>query len=134
MTKKIWTTFNFHSPKSEKLPICSKIRLQAQRSRLQQHCTISYNPQHQPGYKNNEKKWNIQIYVQDRPQSLCRTDKSQLKIKILGTHRYIKNSDPHSAYALHILNCRHEYGYIDDPMTLLKQINTPTLLHPVLPP
>jgi len=34
--------------------------------------------------------------------------------------RYIKNSDPHSAYALHILNCRHEYGNISDTMTLLK--------------
>ena len=42
--------------------------------------------------------------------------------------RYIKNNDPRSAYALHVLNCRHEYGNIDDTMTLLKQINTPTLL------
>ena len=30
----------------------------------------------------------------------------------------------------HILNCRHEYGNTDDTMTLLKQINTPTLLLP----
>ena len=43
--------------------------------------------------------------------------------------RYIKNSDSRSACALHILNCRHEYGNIDDTMTLLK-INTPTLLLP----
>jgi len=34
------------------------------------------------------------------------------------------------AYALHILNCRHEYGNIDDTMTHLKQINTPTILLP----
>ena len=44
--------------------------------------------------------------------------------------RYIKNNDPRSAYALHILKCKHEYGNIDDAMTLLKQINTPTLLLP----
>ena len=44
--------------------------------------------------------------------------------------RYIKNNDPRLAYALHILNCRHEYGNINDTMTLLKQINTPTLLLP----
>ena len=31
---------------------------------------------------------------------------------------------------LHILNCRHEYGNINDTVTLLKQINTPALLLP----
>jgi len=44
--------------------------------------------------------------------------------------RYIKNNDPRSAYALHMLNCRHEYGNINDTMTLLNQIDTPTLLLP----
>jgi len=44
--------------------------------------------------------------------------------------RYIKNDDPHSAYELHILNCRHEYGNINDTMTLLKQIKKPSLLLP----
>jgi hypothetical protein len=45
--------------------------------------------------------------------------------------RYIKNNNPRSAYALHILNCRHEYGNINDTMTLLKQINKPSLLLPL---
>jgi hypothetical protein len=44
--------------------------------------------------------------------------------------RYIKNNDPHCALALHILNCRHKYGNINDTMTLLKQINKPSLLLP----
>jgi len=44
--------------------------------------------------------------------------------------RYIKNNDPRSSYALHILNCRHEYGNINDTMTLLKQVSKPTLLLP----
>ena len=43
---------------------------------------------------------------------------------------YIKNNDPPSAYALHILNCRHEYGNTNDTMTLLKQINRPSFLLP----
>jgi len=34
----------------------------------------------------HEKKWNIQNYVQNLPQSLCRADQSQLKIKIPVTH------------------------------------------------
>jgi hypothetical protein len=44
--------------------------------------------------------------------------------------RYIKNNVPRSACALHILNCRHEYGNINYTMTLLKQINKLTLLLP----
>ena len=35
-----------------------------------------------------------------------------------------------SSYALHILNCRHEYGNINDTMTLLKQVNKQSLLLP----
>jgi len=44
--------------------------------------------------------------------------------------RYIKNNDPRSSYALHILKCRHEQGNINDTMTLLKQVNKPYLLLP----
>ena len=53
-----------------------------------------------------------------------------LKSRFREHIRYIKNNDPRSAHALHILNCRHEYGKTDDTMTLLKHINTPTLLLP----
>jgi hypothetical protein len=42
--------------------------------------------------------------------------------------RYIKNNDPRSSYALHMLNCRHEYGDIKDTMVLLKQVSKPPLL------
>jgi len=44
--------------------------------------------------------------------------------------RYIKNNYHRSSYALHILNCRHEYGNINDIMALLKQVNKPSLLLP----
>ena len=53
-----------------------------------------------------------------------------LKSRFREHIRYIKNNDPRSAYVLHILNCRHEYGNNDDTMTLLRQINSPTLLLP----
>jgi len=53
-----------------------------------------------------------------------------LKSRFREHTQYIKNSDPRSAYALHILNCRHGHGNIDDTMTFLKQINTATLLLP----
>jgi len=42
--------------------------------------------------------------------------------------RYIKNNNPQLAYAQHILNNRHEYGTIDNLMTLLKPIRNQHLL------
>ena len=53
-----------------------------------------------------------------------------LKSRFREHIRCIKNKYPRSANALHIHNCRHEYGNIDDTMTLLEPINTPTLLLP----
>ena len=53
-----------------------------------------------------------------------------LRLRFREHIRYIKNNDPRSAYALHILNCRQEYGNINDTTTLLKQINKPNLLLP----
>ena len=43
---------------------------------------------------------------------------------------YIKHNNPQSSYALHILNNIHEYGLINDTMTLSKLITKPTLLVP----
>jgi hypothetical protein len=55
---------------------------------------------------------------------------SDLRSRFREHIRYIKNNDPRSAYALRILNCRHEYGNINDTMTLPKQTNKPNLLLP----
>jgi hypothetical protein len=43
-----------------------------------------------------------------------------LKTRYSEHTRYIKNSDPKSAYALHILNNQHEYASIQDSMQLIK--------------
>jgi len=53
-----------------------------------------------------------------------------LKLRYQEHTRYIKHSESQSAYALHILNCRHEYGNISDTMTLLKHINKPSFPFP----
>jgi hypothetical protein len=53
----------------------------------------------------------------------------KLKSRYQEHIRYIKN-DPRSAYALHLLNNRHEYGNINDNMTLLIRINKTALLLP----
>jgi hypothetical protein len=44
--------------------------------------------------------------------------------------RYIKNNDPQSTYAYHILNNIHEYGTLTDTMSLLKPIQKTSLLIP----
>ena len=44
--------------------------------------------------------------------------------------RYIKHNDWQSAYAVHILNNRHEYGPITDTVELLQNISNPTMLLP----
>ena len=44
--------------------------------------------------------------------------------------RYIEHNYPQSAYALHILNNRHEYGTQTDTMKLLRHISNPTMLLP----
>ena len=53
-----------------------------------------------------------------------------LTVHVCSHTRYIKNNDPRSAYALHILNNRHEYGKINDTMLLLKPVSKPHLLLP----
>jgi hypothetical protein len=44
--------------------------------------------------------------------------------------RYINNNNPQSAYASHILENIHEFGNIEDTLTLLRPINNATLLLP----
>jgi hypothetical protein len=60
-----------------------------------------------------------------------------LKLRYKEHERYVKHSNPQSAYALHILNSKHEYdGPIDKTMTLLKPIKSTSLralLHAIPP-
>jgi hypothetical protein len=53
---------------------------------------------------------------------------------------YIRHNEPQSAYALHILNNKHEYGPINNTMILLKTyqqnfiITIRTTIYPIIPP
>jgi len=53
-----------------------------------------------------------------------------LKQRFQERTRNIKHNEPLSACTLHILNNKHEHGSIKDTMTLLKHIETPSLLIP----
>jgi hypothetical protein len=68
--------------------------------------------------------------------SLCRCTSLRgrtsrtLKLRYQEHTHYIKDNDPQSAYALHIVHNRHEYGPIDKTMTLLKPLSNTSLLTP----
>jgi len=51
-----------------------------------------------------------------------RTGRS-LGIRHKGYTRYIKINNPVSAYALHILNNKHEYGNVEQTIKILKPCN-----------
>ena len=53
-----------------------------------------------------------------------------LKLRYHDHTCYVKNNDPRSAHALHILRNRHKYGPIDKTMTLLKPLSNTSLLTP----
>jgi hypothetical protein len=53
-----------------------------------------------------------------------------LSIRYKEHARYIKENNPLSAYALHILNQRHEYGLLEKTATFLKPIPNTSLLTP----
>jgi len=53
-----------------------------------------------------------------------------LSIRYKEHIRYIRSNNPQSAYALYILQNRHEYGPVNNTMTLIKHINNRSLLLP----
>ena len=60
---------------------------------------------------------------------VCQTSR-RLSIRYKEHIRYIRSNNPQSAYALHILQNRHEYGLMDNTMTVLNHINNQSLLLP----
>jgi len=53
-----------------------------------------------------------------------------LKLRFQEHMRYIRNNNPQSAYVQHILQNQHEYGTLDNIMTLLKPLKNNTMLIP----
>jgi len=58
---------------------------------------------------------------------ICQTSRD-LKTRFHEHIRYIKNNNPQSVHAQHTLNNRHQFGTIDNIMTLLKPIHSQHLL------
>jgi hypothetical protein len=61
---------------------------------------------------------------------IYRPNQLNLKQRYQEHIRYIRNNNPQSAYAQHILNSRQEYGTIEEIMKLIKPTTHPLLLIP----
>ena len=72
----------------------------------------------------HEKSGIYKITCKTCPKSYVGQTNRNLNLRFREHVRYIKNNDPLSAYALHIFNCRHEYGNISDTMTLRNRLTS----------
>jgi hypothetical protein len=58
--------------------------------------------------------------MQNLPKHYIGQTGCSLKARFLEHHRYIRSNEPKSAYAQHILEQGHEYGPLNETMTLVK--------------
>jgi hypothetical protein len=128
--KTTWTTFTYYSPKRRKITNLFKhanIGIAFRNTTTLHQIAKSRTP--------NQTLENEKVEFTDLTCNTChrpyigQTSRS-LKLRFQEHTHYIKHNESQSAYALHILNCRHEYGSTNDTMSLLKHINKPSLLLP----
>jgi hypothetical protein len=128
--KRIWATFTYHSPQIRKVTNLFRntkigVAFTATETLQQLVRPTTQNPK-----SDYEESGIYKITCKTCHKSYVGHASRNLKLRIQEQTRFIKNKDPRFSYALHILNCRHEYGNINDTMTLLKQVSKPSLLLP----
>jgi len=122
---RIWTTFTYHSPKIRTTNLFknTNIGIAFKATATLQLLIPTTQIQTSP----HEKSGIYKITCKPCHKSYVGQTNRNLNLRFRKHVRYIKNNDPRSVYALHKLNCRHEYGNIHDTVTLLKQINKPSI-------
>ena len=128
--KRIWATFTYRSPQIRK--VTNLFRNTKIGRALKPTATLQQlvRPTTQNPNSDYEKRGIYKITCNTCHKSYVGQTSRTLRLRFQEHTSYIKNNDPRSSYALHILNCTHEYGSINDTMTLLKQVNKPSLLLP----
>jgi hypothetical protein len=127
---KKWATFTYHSTKVRKITNLFK----------HTNTKIAFKSTNTIGQKTKRKNHHS---TQNMEQSgiyklTCKTchkayigqTSRSLTARFREHTRYIKNNNPQSAYALHILENLHKYGTINDTMTLLQPVNNTAMLLP----
>jgi hypothetical protein len=124
---KVWTTFTYHSPQIRKITNLFKntnigIAFKATTTiqRIKRPTTQIQTSEH-------EQSGIYKIICNTCHKSCVGQTSRNRNLRFREHVRYVKNNDPRYAYALHILNCRHEYGNTSDTYTLIKQINKTSL-------
>jgi hypothetical protein len=126
--KNKWTTFTYYSPKIRKITNLFKhtdINIAFKSSNSIRRLTNTDTTNRTQKYKCSG------IYA-----LTCKTCKHkyigqtsrELKQRYQEHTRYIRNNNPQSAFALHILDNKHEYGTIEEIMELVKPIKNTRLL------
>ena len=125
---KKWATFTFISPNIRKVTNLFKqtgvnIAFRGKNifSRLVKTTNITRTPPH-------NKPSIYQLTCNTCNRAYIGQTSHNLKTRYHKHIRYIKNNNPQSAYAQHILNNRHEFGTKDNLMTLLKPLHSQHLL------
>jgi hypothetical protein len=127
---KIWTTFTYHRPKIRRITNLFKNTNIGIAFKTTTTLHQFMRPKKQTHTPDHEKSDVYGIKCNTCHKKYVGQTSRNLKSRYQEHIRYIKNNDPRSAYSIHILNNRHEYGNIKDTMTLLKRINTPAVLLP----
>ena len=117
--KKAWVIFEYHNP------IIRKVSNIFRNSNLK----IAYRTSNKTQTILKQNRDTNDMYTNSGIYSLqCKTCQKHyigqtghsLKARVLEHHRYIRSNEPKSAYAQHILVHGHEYGPLDETMTLVK--------------
>ena len=113
----MWTKFQFHSPKIYK--VTNLFKNTNVKIAFKATNTIFQQLTRQPRYGNPSGIYRIKCNTCNRSYV------GQTGRDIFTRHkehtRYIKNNNPASAYAMHILHNRHEYGPAESTLKLLKR-------------
>jgi hypothetical protein len=125
INNRIWVTFEYHNP------IIRKVTNIFNNTNLKIAFRVNNTTQNilKPAKTNNDCYTNSKLYSIEsktcHKHYIGQTGRS-LKERFLEHQRYIKANDPKSAYALHILENRHEYGPINNTMEHVKRADIRT--------
>jgi len=126
----IWTTFTYHSPKIRAVTNIfrnTNIKIAFKTAETTQKIIKPHRQNPTSAY---EKSGIYKLTCKTCKKAYVGQTSRNLRARHQEHTRYIKNNDPRSAYALHILNNKHEYGTMEETMTLLKKIDKQSLLLP----
>jgi len=125
-----WATFTYHSSKDRMITNLFKqtdIKINFKSTNTLQKLI---KPKFQDTTQEHNKSGIYKMICKTCNKAYIGQTSRNLIIRYREHIHYIKNNDPQSAYALHILQNRHEYGPLKDTMTLLKPIHKSSMLIP----